>query len=378
MGWDGNARGTVGSDYTKNILSSGTEAAANMYLQYAYTGDMAYLTNTVYPFMRDVVNFYVGMFAKDGSGTYHMVSSNSHETYWNVPNAITDLASVRSLFPIAIQLSQTLNQDAAMRTTWQDVLNHVAPFATNATDYLPHDPPIAQTRNNENVVCELIWPYSLTGIGAPDLDRAVQSWNHRPFPYGNVWSNDAIQAARLGLGDAAYQGMKTMSGRYQNYPNGFTNNTNGVFEYHGVHLSVMNESLLQSYNDKIRVFPALPNDAGLTNRFTLAAKGGFLVSSEREGGDIKYVGIKSLLGHSATVINPWGTQEILVTKEPGATMVQKTTSAEVTFPTDANGVYVVQRTAKPLSSYTYSHVAGPAMPNRSVKHLSNPATALGI
>jgi hypothetical protein len=38
----------------------------------------------------------------------------------------------------------------------------------------------------------------------------------------------------------------------------------------------------------------------------------------------------------------------------------------------------VQRTAKPLSSYTYAHVAGPATPNRSVKHLSNPATSIGM
>ena len=50
--------------------------------------------------------------------------------------------------------------------------------------------------------------------------------------------------------------------RYQNYPNGMTNNTNGVFEYLGVHLAAMNETLLQSYNDKIRVFPAAPNGVG--------------------------------------------------------------------------------------------------------------------
>ena len=63
-----------------------------------------------------------------------------------------------------------------------------------------------------------------------------------------MWANDAIQAARLGLGDDAYKGLVTMLQKYQNYPNGMTNNTNGVFEYMGVHLVVMNESLLQSYN----------------------------------------------------------------------------------------------------------------------------------
>ncbi|HMI90614.1 MAG TPA: hypothetical protein VK509_04585, partial [Polyangiales bacterium] len=52
--------------------------------------------------------------------------------------------------------------------------------------------------------------------------------------YDNVWANDAVQAARLGLGDDALEGMKPMLLNYQSYPNGMTNNTNGVFEYLGV------------------------------------------------------------------------------------------------------------------------------------------------
>jgi hypothetical protein len=373
-GWDGNARGLT--EYTDTIYSTGTEAANNMYAQYAYTGDANYLRNTAYPFMRDTAEFYVARLARDAqSGVYSMAISNAHETYWKVPNAITDLAAVRSLFPDVIKVSTALGLDANLRTKWQDVLDHVAPYPTDATDYLPHAPPISQTRNNENVACELIWPYNVTGIGYPDQARAISTWNRRPFPYGNVWSPDAIQAARLGLGDAAFQGMKTMLGKYQNYPNGFTNNTNGVFEYIGVHLSVMNESLLQSYNDKIRVFPALPADASLVTRSTLAAKGGFLVSSEREAGEIKYVGIKSLSGNMATVVNPWGTAQVQVRREPDNAILATSSGAEFGFPTSANGVYVVERTAKPLSRYVYSRVTGTA--NRAVKRLSNPACSLG-
>ena len=39
MGWDGNARGTVNSDYVNDLYSTGTEAAYNMYLYYRYTND---------------------------------------------------------------------------------------------------------------------------------------------------------------------------------------------------------------------------------------------------------------------------------------------------------------------------------------------------
>ncbi|MFJ2827821.1 glycosyl hydrolase family 95 catalytic domain-containing protein [Streptomyces sp. NPDC087263] len=377
MGWDGNARGTINSDYTKNVLSTGYEAAYSMYTRYRYTNDTNYLQNVAYPFMRETAKFYSAMLTRDAAtGLYHMANSNSHETYWNVQDAITDLAAVRSMFPLAIQVSQQLGVDAGLRATWQDVLDHLTPYVVSDGVYQPHQPPISQTRNNENVSAELIWPYDLTGIGYPDQQTAVNTWNQRPFPYGNVWSNDAVQAARLGLGDQAYQGMKTMLQKYQNYPNGMTNNTNGVFEYLGVHLTALNESLLQSYNGKIRVFPAVPADSSFVGKFTLLAKDGFQVSSEREAGEVKYVGVKSLYGKQATLVNPWSGQQVQVRRVSDGAILTTGSGAEVTFATAANTVYVVERTAKPLSSYTSTRLTGTA--NQDAKTLSGTASTLGL
>ncbi|MFE4829519.1 carbohydrate-binding protein [Streptomyces sp. NPDC056672] len=377
MGWDGNARGTVNSDYTKNIWSTGAEAAYNMYLQAKYTNDTNYLRNTAYPFMREVAKFYAAKLSYDsGTGKYYVATSNSHETYWNVPNAITDLAAVRTLFPLAIQTGADLGLDADLRPQWQRIVDNLIAYPSDANVYLPHTPPIAQTRNNENVAAELIWPYDLTGIGYPDQQKAINTWNARPFPYGNVWANDAVQAARLGLGDQTFQGMKTMLRQYQNYPNGLTANTNGVFEYLGVHLTATNESLLQSYNDKIRVFPAVPSDSSFVGKFSLLAKGGFLVSSEREAGEIKYVGLKSQYGNSTRIVNPWGTQQVRVRRVSDNATVLTTSAAEFALSTSANTVYVVERTAKPLSSYTSTRLTGTA--NQDAKSLANTNSTLGL
>ncbi|MET8048688.1 hypothetical protein ABZU75_13915 [Streptosporangium sp. NPDC005286] len=377
MGWDGNARGTINSDYTKNILTTGYQAAHNMYLQYRYTNDANYLRDVAYPYMRETAKLYKGLLSFDGpTGKYYMANSNSHETYWNVRNAITDLAAVRSIFPLTIQVSQQLGLDSGLRADWQNILNNLTAYSVVNGAYQPHQPPISQTRNNENVASELIWPYNITGIGYPDYQTAVNTWNQRPFPYGNVWSNDAVQAARLGLGDQAYQGMKTMLQKYQNHPNGMTTNTNGVFEYLGVHLSALNESLMQSYNDKIRVFPAAPGDSSFVGKFTLLAKDGFQVSSEREAGEIKYVGLRSLHGKQATVVNPWGTQQIRVRRASDNAVLTTVSGGEVSFATAANTVYVVERTAKPLSGYASTTLTGSA--NQGVKALSGTASTLGL
>ncbi len=374
MGWNGNANGTVNSDYTKLIYSTGVEAAMNMYAQYRYAGDETYLKDTVYPFMKETAAFYQAMFTDEG-GTYVMVNSNAHETYWGVRNAITDLAAVRQMFPVLLEVSEKLGLDANLRAGWQDLLDNLVDYPTDATTYLPHEGTIGQLRNGENVACELIWPYNQTGIGATDYARAVATWKARPRPYDNVWANDAIQAARLGLGQEAFDGMKIMLQKYQSYINGMTNNTNGVFEYLGVHLLVMNESLLHSYADKIRVFPALPPDDSLVTRFTLLAQGGHLVSSEREGGEIKYVGINSLRGEPVTIFNPWGSEAAQVIKLSDMSMAQSSGTTEITFETEAGQIYVLERVAKPFSEYQYAHIT--AQPSVGVKDLPGTSCKIG-
>ncbi|GIH09037.1 hypothetical protein Rhe02_71040 [Rhizocola hellebori] len=375
MGWDGNARGTVGSDFVNDIYSTGTEAAYNMYLQYRYTNDTTYLRDVAYPYMREALRFYQNRFQLS-NGKYQMVTSNAHETYWDVRNAITDLAAVRLLAPLTIQVSTQLGLDSGLRAGWQNLVDNLWPYQVSNNAWLPHDPPTAQQRNGENVSAELIWPYDRTGIGAPDVSTATQTWNVRPNPYSNVWANDHAQAARLGLGNQAFDGMKLMLQRYQNYPNGMTNNTNGVFEYLGIHLVAMNEALMQSYNDKIRVFPAVPTDSSFVGKFTLLAKDGFLVSSEREAGEIKYVGLRSQYGNQARVVNPWGTQQVQVRRTSDNAILQTSSAAEITFATAANTVYVVERTAKPLSSYTATTLTGTA--NQGLKTLRNTASTLGL
>ncbi|MEV6299905.1 carbohydrate-binding protein [Actinoplanes sp. NPDC051861] len=374
MGWDGNARGTINSDYVNDLYSTGFEAAYNMYLYYRYTNDAAYLRDVAYPFIKESARFYQNRLSRNGA-QYYMASSNVHETYWDQRNAITDLGAIRKLFPLAIDVSTQLGLDSGLRSGWQDVLNNLAPYQVSNGAYLPHDPPISQTRNNENPVLELVWPYDLSGIGYPDTQTLINSWNVRPHPYGNVWSNDHVHAARLGLGQQALQGMRTMLQKYQNHPNGMTTNTNGVLEYLGIHLAAMNESLMQSYNDKIRVFPAVPGDSSFVGKFTLAAKDGFLVSAEREGGETKYVGLRSLHGKQARVVNPWGNQEIRVRRASDNAILTTSTSGEVAFATAANTTYVVERTAKPLSNYSATTLTASA--NNGVKALSGTASTLG-
>ena len=366
MDWNGSDSGTIGSTYTRYIYSTGAEAAENMYRQYRYTNDYGYLTSTAYPLMKQVASFYANILAVDGNGTYSMPATvdgsfgdNAHETYWNVSNAITDLAAIRALYPHAIAAAQLQGVDSSQVAQWQNILSHLSPYPidpSNSGQYAPCAAPIPAPSNDENVTSELAWPAGVVGLDSPDLGFGVSNWKNRPFVNDNVWTPDGVQAARLGLGNSAFGSMKAIMQRYQNYPNGKSNNTNGVFEYLGVNLSAMNESLLQSYNERIRVFPALPSDSSLSAKFTLAAQGGFLVSSESQGGGVKYVGLKSLYGNPATVVNPWNGQQAQVRRASDNAILASGSASSFSFATTAGGIYVLEPVAQPLGSYAYEQI----------------------
>jgi hypothetical protein len=69
---------------------------------------------------------------------------------------------------------------------------------------------------------------------------------------------------------------------------------------------LINEFLLQSVGNKIRLFPCWPagQDASF---FGLRAQGGFLVSAEFKGGQVASATIVSEAGRELTLLSPWKT-----------------------------------------------------------------------
>ena len=70
-----------------------------------------------------------------------------------------------------------------------------------------------------------------------------------------------------------------------------------------VFATAINESLLQSYDGIIRVFPAFPSDR--SGRFTLHAEDGFIVSSEIANGEVQWISVKSVYGNTLNLELPW-------------------------------------------------------------------------
>ena len=130
----------------------------------------------------------------------------------------------------------------------------------------------------------------------------------------------AAVAARLGLGDTARAylydlGISPHLKHNGTFFNGYAlhpqQRDDGPAYGHALwaYAGAVNEMLLQSYNGRIRVFPAVPRE--WTGAFAhLRAVGAFLVTSEYRQGVIPYIVVHSEVGGPCQVVSPWSETQI--------------------------------------------------------------------
>ena len=133
----------------------------------------------------------------------------------------------------------------------------------------------------------------------------------------------------------------------------------------------MNESLLQSYDGILRIFPAFP--ANKTGRFTLHAEGGFVVSSEIKSGVVQWICIKSLFGNPCKLELPWNRAVVQSNLKRNSQMISGN-MAEIK--TKANEVIMILPEGQNLGSW--SIICEKPLANENVKYHSSGKAQLGL
>lgn len=228
-----------------------------------------------------------------------------------------------------------------------------AGWGIKENEWLPVYHPIDDTTNNHglklldgifpSVPSSPVFPSGVIGLGQKG-NRLYNQMKTTALLYGpeiTGWDPVPIVLARLGLNDELAVDLERFPSRWQIYCNGWghwgledevnkdaewffrTNMVKDVnsqskdekfplpmwpfrhmsMESMSVLATAMNESLLQSYDGVLRVFPAFP--ANKPGRFTLHAQGGFIVSSEIKSDEVQWICIKSLNGNPCKLQLPW-------------------------------------------------------------------------
>lgn len=126
----------------------------------------------------------------------------------------------------------------------------------------------------------------------------------------------------------------------------------------------INEMLLQSSKGVLRVFPALAREQDAM--FTLWGEGGFVVTSERYQGEVRYVAIRSTRGGVCRLSDPWPGEAL--TARCGYEHIELARQGdELCFDTEAGEEYILFRCEFPPECYYHAPFA--AAKNEDVKRL---------
>ena len=335
----------------------GAWAAQNFWWHYIYTLDDKFLRERAYPVMVECARFYQD-FMKKEDGKYVIWPTVSPE-HWRITekfkynrNCTIDLALIKFLLKGTIEASEILNRDEKDRAVWRDMAANMADYPTLQTETgkifvdVENAPPITY---NVPVPIGPVVPGDDIGLHS---DTEMYELAKNTAEQIEINGNDGFVILpmawmRLGLKDKYELLRQWCQLRFQKngilnmYPN--FRNAAPVVENFGF-TAVVNEMLMQSFNGKIRVFPALPDNHSA--RFVnLRTVGAFLVASEIDKGQVGYIRVKSLKGRPCTIYNPWPGKVVRVTHlNTGKLIESRVEAGEISFNTNTGKEYLLELT----------------------------------
>ena len=273
-------------------LTTGAEIGIWVWRTYLQTRDLGFLRAN-YSLMVEAARFLLSYQKSGSDGLLHTAPSNAHETQMDVTDPTTDLSAIRALYPAVIGASELLGTEAELVKRLRTALDKTPSLpvfaattvASPTPEARPDDTVIAASykpaveySNGENIGLEPVWPYELVGIEDPLFAVAKRTFELRPFQHMATWSNDPIQAARLGLGREMARAIFDLAQLYQVYPNGLSALLNDPpQEFYVEQAAVVSVALaealaVQDPSGVIRIAPAIPPGWTVSGVTSLPAK----------------------------------------------------------------------------------------------------------
>ncbi|HEY0808308.1 MAG TPA: hypothetical protein VGD84_24790 [Pseudonocardiaceae bacterium] len=360
-------KGTSADTNLHNQKSNAAFLASDMVMRFEYTHDTAY-ANTVYPWLKQVGLFWQNYLTFDSARNRFVINNDAPHEDQSFPqtNNGMSLGLVHFLFQGLIDMSNALNQDSGTRSTWQNIESHLSALPTmsrNGQTILRETEVGSDFVNDGNDIdTQSIYPGSLVGLDSPA--SLVQTARNTIGQLTNAWHGGnaptTFYAAAARVGFDPNQILANLQGEATNnsYNNLAVHHNGGGVENVNVVTSGVNEMLLQSFQNDIKVFPDWP--ANTSGKFgDLLAYGDFLVSSSRAGNTVQYVRVISQKGGNVTFTNPWPGQNVEIFSN--GSDHGSLSGARITFGTNTNDTIDLAPAGTSLA--TIQSELGQPMPN---------------
>ncbi len=291
----------------------------SMWQKYLCDQDVEYMRTKIYPFLKEVATFYVSFMekcGKDERGRILLGPSYSPEHgKAGIFNCPFDIAYVHYTFNALSQASADLKQDheLAEKCRALKALLPDYPTANNAEN----QPVVVDWKgcgykhvavHNITVPASPVFPGDQVTWFSPEAEKELFRRTIKDIRHTGINSHVMlnIAKARLSMLDAVTDAKSWFTSREL---------PNGLFVWpgcqHGTFMSEMigiagliNEFLLQSVDDKIRLFPCWPaeQDAAFSR---MRAQGGFIVSASFKNGRVESATVESVANKPLILLSPW-------------------------------------------------------------------------
>ena len=300
-----------------------------LWWHYKYDPDPTFLKEVAYPVVREAADFYadfVDTCEREGDRIILAPTVSPEHHGWTAGfernrNCAFCIAYFKMVFDAAVEGAETLGIDADKVSRWRAARALLPEYPRYDED----EPIIVDVEDAAPITYNIpvpttpVFPADQVGFFSPPAVEAVfwrtaaglrHNGNNAPIML-------AAARARLGMPDT-HEWLRTEI-LWRERPNGtlsfnrldprFGFNDFGHYtEMFGVCLPI-NELLIQSVGDVIRLLPAWPGH--IPARFsTMRTQGGFLVSAETSGGQVRDLLIESTSGGPLRLQAPWPKTEV--------------------------------------------------------------------
>jgi alpha-L-fucosidase 2 len=271
-----------------NQKSNAVFLASDMVMEYDYTLSTTYAAQ-VLPYLEQVADFWDNYLTLS-NGVYNDEDDAPQEddAYPQTNNAVS-LALLHLLYQGLIGMSTALGENSSEIPTWENINDNLAPHIQS------------------------VYPGGQVGLDSSGtliqeaqntIGQLTSAWDGGNAP----WSFYAA-AARVGYNPATIMSNLNDEATNESYNNMAVHHSGGGIENLNVTTSGLDEMLLQSFQNDVKVFADWP--ANTTAKFgDLLADGDFLISSSIANSTVQYVQAVSQAGGNYVFTNPWPGQSM--------------------------------------------------------------------
>ena len=307
-----------GSWFQRRFLSPGdfVWALHAYWFYYRHSMDHALVTDrgthAFYDLLREAVNVFLHLMEEGDDGKLHLPTLHSPE-YGDARDTNYNLALFRWACTTLLHLAARYGFAEPLAPRWQDVLARLAPYAVDTTGFrIGADCAVERSHRHWSHLL-MAHPLHTLDLDCADnrdlLLRSIRHWLTVDGAQGiYAWSQSgaaSLQAA-LGDGDEALACLhRHMSDTRFVHPSTSYIEIYPVIECSIIVARSVQDMLLQSHGDLLRVFPAVPAAWPEAVFHNFRAEGAFLVSARREGGRTSWIHIRSEAGEPCRLHRPF-------------------------------------------------------------------------